>query len=36
MKGRSWIVKLAALQAYFEWMPIRPIDEQHHQNLSPV
>ena len=21
--------KLAALQAYFEWMPIRPIDEQH-------
>ena len=21
--------KLAALQAYFEWMPIRPVDEQH-------
>ena len=23
--------KLAALQAYFEWMPIRPIDDQHIQ-----
>ena len=25
----SFLEKLAALQAYFEWMPIRPIDDQH-------
>ncbi|MDX8276391.1 alkaline phosphatase D family protein [Acinetobacter pittii] len=28
-EGKFLERKLAALQAYFEWMPIRPIDDQH-------
>lgn len=28
-EGKFLERKLAALQAYFEWMPIRPVDEQH-------
>ena len=28
-EGKFFERKLAALQAYFEWMPIRPIDDQH-------
>jgi alkaline phosphatase D len=28
--------KLAALQAYFEWMPIRPVDDRSFKYLSPV
>ncbi|MEK5744971.1 alkaline phosphatase D family protein, partial [Acinetobacter variabilis] len=32
-EGDFFARKLAALQAYFEWMPIRPVSETDHLNI---